>query len=702
MSILDSLNPVKTVKDGWHALTETASKATDLAEDLIKKPAGAALDLTSKVISSVTAIDESKIKDTFSAIGTVLTNPIQTLTHAVGLTGDAKTVSTAFSALSLLNPVGGFASLTMTEVTKGHWLSDDKKISVQQVDKFDEKKNSDLSSAWALYDKQKPNADRVASKENENKTSALTFDADIYQMKDDPLRAAGVITDATKPQTAGDAGVKTHQYTNAAGESVNVSAGDGSVRYTAKRDGQVITDAQQTATESTITHRGATAILNTAEGILRFSNRDLSVLQKDGKAEITVGNHKITKEADGKIHVFGSKGNELQCLQLGELVIDRSIHMFRAGTNLHEQAQKTPKPVVDSTNPAQPAVNVLMTTAGDMLAQLADGTTIQRRQEDGNVMMKLASGQVVMVEAGSSQLLILRDGKFEKLEQGTQEAQQTKAALANGGVHVEGRDIRFTGGNLNLDSKLMTVQGPNSQQQQIDLSQTTANANTSKVTVSTNSETVEATGNNVVNTTDSEGNRSTANLDTGTLSTPQVTVTPYKIIAKQDDGQDVIIDRSNEVRFDNGKGPTLHRDGSMKLDEKTETDSKGNVHSGDWRASMGSSSGERIVASTRATLESNASNVAATAKTNAGSVYGKALSGLVTYSDISALNGDLSNINGLINQLAAAGLTDLIGDLQNSAASIVETINFAMPKAEAYRIAIARGVADPEELRQVS
>lgn len=694
MGILDNLNPVKTVKDGWNALSDTASKATDLAEDLIKRPAGAALDLTSKVISSVTAIDEVKIKDTFTAVGTVLTNPVKSFTSAVGLTGDAKTVSNAFTALSMLtNPVS--ATLTLTEVAKGRWLSEDKKVSVQQVDAFDAKSTSDLSNAWALYDQQKPQADRVASKANENKTNALSFDTDIYLIKDDPLAAAGRISDGIGKPAPGDAAVKTHGYTNAAGDQVHLQAGNGEIAYTAERDGKVITSARQMEGESRITHRGATAVLNTTEGVLRFSNKDLSLLQKDGNAEIKIGDHKITKEADGKIHVFGSNGAELQTLQLGELLIDRSIRMFRAGTNLREKAETTQPPA----DPAQPTVNVLMTTAGDMLAQLADGTTIQRRQEDGNVLMKLAGGKVVMIEANSGQLLILRDGKFQKLEAGTQEAEQTTAAMVNGGMQFDGRDLRFAGGNLSLDRKEMTVNGPDNKAQTIDLSETTANATTSKVTVRTDSQTVIATGNNEVATTTTDGKAFTSNLNTGTLTTPEVTVTPENIIAKQDNGADVVINRLNEVNFDGGKGPTLRRDGSMKLDERTETDSKGNVHSGDWHASMGSSSDRGTAGGT--TLESKATTAAAGAKSNAGAVYGKALSGVVTYSDISALNANLSDINALIAQLAAAGLTGLIGDLQNSAASIIETINFAMPKAEAHRIALERGITAPSVLKQI-
>jgi hypothetical protein len=696
MSILDNLNPIKAVKDGYHALTDAPAKATDLAEDLIKKPAGGAVDMTSKVISSCSAIDETRIKDTFCAVGTVLTDPVKAFTSAVGLTGDAKTVSTAFTALSMLSPVGGISALTMTEVAKGHWLSQDKKISVQQVDKFDEKQTSDLNNVWALYDKQKPNAERTASKENESKTNALQFDASIYVKKQDPLHAEGSISDLTKPKGDATTAVKSHDYTNASGEQVTVRAGNGEIYYGAKKNGETVTEARQTATETTIRHHGATATLNTAEGELRFSNRDLSLLQKNGFAEITIGNHKITKEADGKIHVFGSNGQELQTVELGALVIERGIHLLRRGTNLREQAENTPLPSAVS-DPSKPAVNVFMTTTGDMLAQLPDGSTLQRRQEDGNVLLRLAGGKVIMVEGDTKQLLILRDGKFEKLEAGSPEAEQTHAAMADGGVRLEGSDLRFNGGHLNLDSKQMTVQGPDNHQQRIDLSQTTPSAADSKVTVTTDSQTVEANGTNQVRTTDTDGNKSTTNLDTGSVTTPQVTVTPENIIAKQDDGADVVINRLNEVKFDGGKGPTLHRDGSMKLDEQTSTDNKGNVHSGDWHASMGSYSGDRAVAATRATLESNANTAVATAKTNAGTVYSKALSGIVTFSDISALQADLGNVNALINQLAAAGLTGLIAELQNSAASIIETINFATPKAEAHKAATERGVA-PEKV----
>jgi hypothetical protein len=412
-----------------------------------------------------------------------------------------------------------------------------------------------------------------------------------------------------------------------------------------------------------------------------------------------MGERKIVKEASGAIKLFDSHGRLLQALSVGQLLIgaDNDIHMYNAGTNLTAKVRESKTAqAADPAAEAKSPVNVFMTTAGDLLAELPDGSTMQRRKEDGNVMMRLASGQVVLVEAGSGNVLILHDGKFEALVSGSEEAKKAQAALNAGGIELADNKIAFQGGALDLTHQTIAWRGPNNQRKHIDLSQTAPDAAGSTVTVKTDTQTVVATGTNQIQTTDTDGNKYDTNLTKGDVRTPEVYVAPAEIRAKQNDGKEVIIKSNNEVEFDGGKGPKLHKDGSMKLDEQTSTDSTGHVHSGSWSGSFAGAAGAE-----RAHLETAATNTSMNARNNANNVYSKAAGGMVTFNDISALNSELGDVSAMINQLAAAGATDLIGDLQNSCAALIETINFATPKAAACQIAMDKGITSPSVIKQI-
>jgi hypothetical protein len=699
MSFLDTIkDPVKAATDGWHSFTHVVSNSADMAGDLMMKPVRAGRDLTAKLVSSVTNINEGDIKDSLNVLGTTLTNPMQTLTNAVGLTGEASTVVKNISSLAMLtNPVG-LAALTLTKVSDGHWLSGDKTIAVQQVDSFKGNKSADaFDTAWAAYDKQnpgsKPAAERAGSK-NETTPQSLDFSPEIYISNIKPA------ADRSADKGAETTTATSRDYTNANGEQVKVTANNGEIKYNATKDGKVVTEASQTADASTISHRGATATLDTKAGRLEFSNDQLKLLQQDGRAVIELGQRKIIKDASGAIKLFDSHGRLLQALSVGQLIIgaDNDIHMFNAGTNLTDKARENKTAQVDgeAAADAKPPVNVFMTTAGDLLAELPDGSTMQRRKEDGNVMMRLASGQVVLVEAGSGHVQILRDGKFEPLTSGTDEADKAKEALIAGGIQVSGQTIAFQGGALDLKHQSIAWRGANNEHKHIDLSQTAPDAAGSQVTVKTETQTVVATGTNEVKTTDADGNKYDTDLTKGDVRTPEVYVAPQEIRAKQNDGQEVIISKENEVAFDGGKGPRLHRNGSQDLDEQTSTDSTGHVRSGSW---SGSFAGAAMAQ--RAQLETAATNTSMNARNNANCVYGKAAGGMVTFSDISALNSELGDVSAMINQLAAAGATDLIGELQNSCAALIETINFATPKAAACQIAMERGITSPSMIKQI-
>jgi hypothetical protein len=689
VSFLDTLkDPVKAAKDGWDSLTHTVSNGADIAGDLLLSPVRAGRDLTAKVVSTVTNIDETKIKDTLNLVGTTLTSPMQALTSAIGLTGETSSVVKNISTLALLTSPTGLATLTMTKVADGHWLSGDKKISVQQVDSFKDQKAADqLGGAWALYDKQnagnKDVAERAGSKESKpNAPQVLDFSPEIYINTAKP-EAARVADKAAERATD-----TTREYTNANGEKATVTANNGEIHYTSTKDGKTVTDASQTAERSQITHNGVAAELDTKLGRLSLSTEQVHVLQQNGRAEVSLeGKGKIIKDADGKITLVDVAGVVLQTIEAGRLNIgrDNDLHVYGANQNLIDKVAESKQ----QGAPEQPAVNVFMTTAGDLLAELADGTTLQRRKDDGNVMIRLSSGKVVLIESESARALILRDGKFEPLVAGTEEAEKAQAALKAGGVEVSGHRVEFQGGALDLINRTMTWKNQHNRRRHIDLSQTAPVAAESKVTVETENQTVVTEGTNKVQTTDTQGNKYETDVAKGDVRTPDVYVAPAEIRVKQNDGQDVIISKDNEVAFDGGKGPKLHKDGGMKLDEQTETDREGHVRSGSWH---GSYSGD-VACVTRAGLETAATNVSLNARNNANHVYAKALSGKVTFGDISALNGELGSVSAMMNQLAAAGCGDLIAQLQNSCAAIIETINFATPKALAFQVASDRGLS---------
>lgn len=689
MSFLDTLkNPVKAAKDGWDSLTETAAKGADLAGDLLMAPVRAGRDLAAKVVSSVTNIDENKIKDALNVVGTTLTSPMQALTSAVGLTGETSTVVQNISTLALFASPVGLAGLTMTKVAEGKWLSNDKKISVQQVESFkDQQSAAQLDSAWAAYDKQSKTSSDAASKDT---PQTLEFSPDIYKTNAAP--EANRIADKTAEKTTDT----TRQYTNANGERATVTAANGEIHYTATKDGQTVTDARQTAERTTINHAGVATELDTRPGRLSLTADQVKVMQQNGRADVQLeGKGSIVREADGRITLKDLSGTVLQTIEAGKLNIghDNDVHMYSAHADLAQKAVQAGQ----RTEATKPAVNVFMTTAGDLLAELADGTTLQRRKEDGNVMVRLASGQVVLVEAESARALILRDGNFVPLIEGTEEAEKAQQALQAGGVEVSGHRIEFSGGALDMQNRTMTWRNHNNSRRRIDLSRTAPQAAESQVTVETENQTVVANGTNKVETTDQQGNTYTTDVEKGDVRTPDVYVAPEEIRVKQNDGHEVIVAKDNEVKFDDGKGPQLHKDGSMKLDEQTETDREGHVRSGSWQ---GSANGD-VAYMSRDGLEIAATNVSLNARNNANHIYSKACGGTVTFGDISALNSELGSVTAMINKLAAMGCTDLIAQLQNSCAAIIETINFATPKARACQIAMEQGITSPSVIKQI-
>jgi hypothetical protein len=165
-------------------------------------------------------------------------------------------------------------------------------------------------------------------------------------------------------------------------------------------------------------------------------------------------------------------------------------------------------------------------------------------------------------------------------------------------------------------------------------------------------------------------------------------------IHHHDGRKDTIVTANNTVKFDGGDGPILNSNGSMKLDEQTFVDSHGHVSSGSWSASAGTSERTSPIETSVATTSSNAAAAAL-------NVYGRAACGMVTLSDIGALNQSLADISSLMSQLMAQGRGDLMGELQSACSAVVEAINFATPKAQAAQIAMDHGITSPFIIKEI-
>lgn len=671
MGFLDNVNPVKAVKDGWNAVTETAGKATDLVTETLSKPVEAtkslfnsAVETTKSVVSSVTNIDLKSLSSKLTGLGTILTNPVGTVVNGVSstlLSSDAQAVVKNISALALAtNPMALAASLTIAQVSPNKWMSADKTIQIEKVDSLAGNKDViDFNDFWKMYDEQNKSESTETAKTNKPQTTGEVVD----------FGAAGDIYRSDRAQQTKDA----KEFTNAAGEQVTVTAREGEIAYTATKDGKVVTRASQTAEQSTITHKGETATLDRQTGVLNFTSEQVKILQTAERAEVNIEGGRRAVRENGEIKIYDSKGNCLQTLKPNEIKIGTGdIQVFTNGTDLNAKADQQQ---ASQAQEIDPEIKLLLTPDGDALATLKDGSRIHIRKQ-GDALILLQNGGKLIVEA-SGRVLKATDKGFVPVS--TEDGAEGPNAVNTGGVQVKDGQIQFEGGSIRLDQDIM-IQFRNKFQQlrQVNLGRKAGQQPQAEqaVRVETPEQTVVAQENKMT-TSDAEGNTFTTDIAKGSVDMPEVSVAQDEIRVKHEDREDTIIKSNNQVSFEGGKGPELREDGSMKLDEQTETDAEGNVRSGGWQASSYSGSAASLEAGK---LDARAMNAAMSAKDSAQSVYAKALSGRVTMSDIGELNGSLGSVTAMINMLAAAGRTDLIPQLQNSCSAIIEAINFATPR----------------------
>lgn len=669
MSFLDAVkNPGKAISDGWNAVTDTASAATQKLSEAVQKPidftkslVNTAYDKGINFVSSVTNIDADKIKGTLSAIGTVVTHPISSLVQGVSaatLSTDAQSIVKNISSVALLtSPLS--AGIALTQVASDRWLSADKKVSVQKVDSLKNNKDAiEFSDLWDIYDSEK-------SKSTGTDATATTQKPTEAVVAGDANKPAAVRRTADKTD-----GTDGRSYTNANGERAQVQVSEGRIDYTATKDGHVVTLGTQTAERSTLMHQGETATLETKVGKLSFTSEQVQVLQQNGNAEVKLQDGRRVIRKDDVLQLFDNSGHLLQEVQANLIKIGNDIKMYGRGTNLEAKADETTAEQQNSQT-----INVLATTDGEALAMLPDGSRIQLRK-DGNAIMKLSNGQVVLVE-GSGKVLILKDGSFEEIS--GEKAEEMTAKVTDGRMQLQNGQINFQGGKVNLREREIEYQNGSHQMRHVKVQRHDNRAvgirvQTPEQVVETNEQT------NVVKTTDTAGNTSTTDITKGNIETAHVNVTQEQINVKHTDGTpDTVIKSNNDVQMRGDKNKELHHDGSLKLDEQTETDAAGNVRSGSWHASAGGAFGGPMEASIQ--FQGKAIAVSMTAQDTAAAIRDRALRGQATYSDVAALNNDLGNVTALINQLAALGCTEYIPQLQNSCSALIETLNIAVPTA---------------------
>lgn len=713
MSFLDDINPVKAVKNGLHTLEHAAesglhclesagSSVLHTVEDASSTLLHAALDkpleLGQKAVSAATHLDLNSIEH---ALGSLVTSPISTIASGVSsvMSCDLSTAVKSVEALAAITNPLGTGSLALTQVAIGQWESADKKVCVQKVDSIEKEKAAiEFKDFWNVYDNQngatenksqenksqenksqenksqenksqenklqenKPQAERTSQ---QSTSQALDFSGDIYN-KD---------ASATK-------GAQSHEYANSNGEKVNVSTENGAVNFQSSKDGKVVTQATQTEKNSVLSHNGETANLDRSTNTLSVTSEEMSLLQQPGNREITTKSGLHLVEKGDEIKVYGVDGRFERALTKDSVRIGSAVTMFAAGTDLNAVASQA-----DNSG----RITVMTANDGSLLASLPGGTKIEVRQ-DHTALIKLADGNVVLYKA-DGKTSIFKDGKFVEQEASElgEVAQASARALQQVRLHLSGGKVQFKGGEINLHDRKMEWNDENDEHSSVELGSPAQG-----VTVKTKEQTAHGTG--AVVTAEGKAEKPmTMNIEKHCIDTDEFHLDSKETRIHHFGGKkDTIIGVNNSVKFDGGDGPVLNPNGSMKLDQQTFVDANGHVSSGGWSASAGTS-GKQSGTSVDSSIATTSSNAAAAAL----SVYSRAASGVVTMSDIGMLNQNLSDISSVLSQLMAQGRGDLMGELQNASAALVEAINFATPKVQAAQTAMDLGITSPFLIKQI-
>ncbi|MBX9570660.1 MAG: hypothetical protein K2X77_17340 [Candidatus Obscuribacterales bacterium] len=149
------------------------------------------------------------------------------------------------------------------------------------------------------------------------------------------------------------------------------------------------------------------------------------------------------------------------------------------------------------------------------------------------------------------------------------------------------------------------------------------------------------------------------------------------------------IDRQGNVKLGHD-GPTLHRDGSVRIDRDTHVSADMKVVSRGW---------ESTAAQTRGPIsEAQAQSIAATVSGKANAAYTKALGSVVRWSEVADLNCALSDIVSMMGLIPPGSPAYSL--LMKSYGLIMQALSVAAPKAQLAEKAITAGVTDQNQIKK--
>jgi len=161
-----------------------------------------------------------------------------------------------------------------------------------------------------------------------------------------------------------------------------------------------------------------------------------------------------------------------------------------------------------------------------------------------------------------------------------------------------------------------------------------------------------------------------------------------------------VIDNDRTVHLGGEDGPTVHPDGSVRVDRETSVDADMTVHSGDWTSSAAkSSSSSSSSSNSNSNSDGNAQTAAASASSRASSVSGVAKGGIVRWSQVAQLNSALGDVLSLMGTIPTDSQAYAL--LIASYGQLVDAINEATPKAEATENAMQKGINSPDAIKAI-
>lgn len=182
--------------------------------------------------------------------------------------------------------------------------------------------------------------------------------------------------------------------------------------------------------------------------------------------------------------------------------------------------------------------------------------------------------------------------------------------------------------------------------------------------------------------------KTTVDIGTTTVETTKVLDTPEQTTIKN---TDTLIKDDKTVQFKDG--PTVNPDGSVRVDKNTFVDKDNKVTSHGWESSAAQGQSSSVTQAT-------AQNVAMNINGKANSMFSKANSGVVRWTEVAVLNSALGDVLSLMGVVPADSSAYAI--LMNSYGLLLEAISVATPKAQATEMALDKGITTPSLIKAAS